>query len=321
MKNNHIDPEKLDLQEVHEHPEIIMETYDQSKSHVKPWQPVLYILLSLLFTVGQSSAMHYAATKIPFMENLFITNIIIFIVTASITMLTHQGRLFLPVVSKFKVFMRCLIGFLCLVFSILSLKYFELFVNQAFSLVPNVIVALIGLVIYKEQLSKLSKIGLFIGCSGIVYLFFDSFNHINEENMIYLSYPIAMVAAFVAIFLYIKDILKTDSVNVLTIYYAIGLLVAAFFIYFFIDEWVSIMQFDLILSFLITGVSGTLTQWYRNKALETGTLTLFAALNPLTLVFTLLAGYYCFDEMPVISLIIASSIIVLGSYIVVKGQE
>lgn len=301
--------------------QAISHEYTPVKKPASKWLIVTYIFVALLSMVLQSASIHYTSQILPFWENIAVNNMAIFIAIAIMTMYNHQGRLFLHVVSKWKMFIRCFIGLTNQVLVILTLKYFSLFVNQAFTLVPNIMVALVGLFVYKEKVTKKSKMGLILGSMGIVYLLFSAFSDVHSDQTIYLLYPTLTIITGTLIFLYVKELLKTDSNQVITFYFSCGLFVGAIVALFLVDVWQSIFQWDVLLSLFITAISGTTQQIYRNKALENSTLSLFAALNPFSLVFTVSFGYLVFGEIPASAMVIAAIIIVIAGYIVVKGQE
>ena len=170
-----------------------------------------------------------------------------------------------------------------------------------------------------EKITFYKSLGIVIGFSGIIFLFFDNLV-VNESNLIY-----ALIIFLGSTFYSIGGILTlkiknqgNENVTTSTIIWSVIFLIPLSF--FIEDPWSLNPSLSSTLSLIYLGVVATGLAWLlRFRILTVNGLvfqTQVAYIIPITGVFF---GYLFMDEIITISVIVSLCLIILGIYIVKKN--
>ena len=172
-----------------------------------------------------------------------------------------------------------------------------------------------------EKLSFLKSIGVLIGFSGIVLLFFDKVR-INSENYIY-----ALITILGSTFYCIGGLLtlklknkKNENVTTSTTLWSVIFLLP--FSIIFEEPWNSSPSFESTLSLLYLGVVATGLAWMiRFRILTVNGLVFQTQVAYLIPIFGIIFGYFLMDEIITWRVLISLAIILLGIYIFKKNNK
>ena len=166
-----------------------------------------------------------------------------------------------------------------------------------------------------EKISFLKSVGILIGFSGILILFFDKVI-INESNFIYV-----LITILGSTFYSIGGILtlklknkKNENVTTSTTLWSLIFLIPLAFI--FETPWNSNPTMESTLSLLYLGVVATGLAWLiRFRILTVNGLVFQAQVTYLIPIFGIIFGYFIMDEIITWRVFISLAIIMIGIYI------
>ena len=172
-----------------------------------------------------------------------------------------------------------------------------------------------------EKLSIPKSLGVLIGFSGIVLLFFDKVI-INSENYIY-----ALITILGSTFYCIGGLLtlklknkKNENVTTSTTLWSVIFLLP--FSLIFEEPWNSSPTFESTLSLLYLGVVATGLAWMiRFRILTVNGLVFQTQVAYLIPIFGIIFGYFLMDEIITWRVLISLAIILLGIYIFKKNNK
>ncbi len=172
-----------------------------------------------------------------------------------------------------------------------------------------------------EKISFLKSVGILIGFSGILILFFDKVI-INESNFIYV-----LITILGSTFYSIGGILtlklknkKNENVTTSTTLWSLIFLIPLAFI--FETPWNSNPTMESTLSLLYLGVVATGLAWLiRFRILTVNGLVFQAQVTYLIPIFGIIFGYFIMDEIITWRVFISLAIIMIGIYIFKKNNK
>ena len=172
-----------------------------------------------------------------------------------------------------------------------------------------------------EKITLFKTVGILIGFSGIVFLFFDKLV-INEKNYIY-----ALITILGSTFYSIGGILTlklkhkgNENVTTSTTLWSIIFLLPLSII--FEKPWILSPSFESTLSLLYLGVVATGIAWLiRFRILTVNGLVFQTQVAYLIPIFGVIFGYFLMNEIITWRVLISLFIIMLGIYIVKKNNK
>ena len=172
-----------------------------------------------------------------------------------------------------------------------------------------------------EKITLLKSIGILIGFSGILFLFFDKLI-INQSNYIYVLITI-LGSTFYSIGGILTLKLKTkgnENVTTSTTLWSVIFLFPLSMI--FETPWQSTPSLESTLALLYLGVIATGLAWLiRFRILTVNGLVFQTQVAYLIPIFGVLFGYFLMDEIITWRVLISLIIIILGIYIVKKNNK
>ncbi len=172
-----------------------------------------------------------------------------------------------------------------------------------------------------EKITFFKSLGILIGFSGIVFLFFDKIV-INEKNYIY-----ALITILGSTFYSIGGILTlklgnkgNENVTTSTTFWSVIFLLPLSII--FEKPWQTVPSVESTLSLLYLGVVATGLAWLiRFRILIVNGLVFQTQVAYLIPIFGVLFGYFLMDEIITWRVLISLIIIILGVFIVKKNNR
>ena len=172
-----------------------------------------------------------------------------------------------------------------------------------------------------EKITFLKSVGIILGCSGVVFLFFDELT-INKDNYIF-----ALITILGSTFYSIGGIMTlklrtkgNENVTTSTTLWSIIFLFPLSI--FFETPWELRPSIESTLSLLYLGVVATGLAWLiRFRILTVNGLVFQTQVAYLIPIFGVLFGYFLMDEIITWKVLISLLIIILGIYIVKKNNK
>ncbi len=172
-----------------------------------------------------------------------------------------------------------------------------------------------------EKITLFKSIGILIGFSGIVFLFFDKLI-IHDNNYIY-----ALITILGSTFYSIGGILTlklknqgNENVTTSTTLWSVIFLIPLSL--FFETPWNNQPSFESTLALLYLGVVATGLAWLiRFRILTVNGLVFQTQVAYLIPIFGVIFGYFLMDEIITWRVLISLAIIILGIYIVKKNNK
>ena len=172
-----------------------------------------------------------------------------------------------------------------------------------------------------EKLSYLKSLGVLIGFSGIILLFFDRVI-VNSDNYFYVLITILGSTFYCVgglLTLKLKNKIN-ENVTTSTTFWAVIILLP--FSFLLETPWNSNPTFESTLSLLYLGVVATGLAWLiRFRILTVNGLVFQTQVAYLIPIFGVFFGYFIMDEVITWRVLISLSIIILGIYIVKKNNK
>ena len=172
-----------------------------------------------------------------------------------------------------------------------------------------------------EKITFLKSIGILVGFSGIIFLFFDKLI-INENNYLY-----ALITILGSTFYSIGGILTlklrakgNENVTTSTTFWSVIFLLPLSII--FETPWTTTPSVESTLALLYLGVVATGLAWLiRFRILTVNGLVFQTQVAYLIPIFGVIFGYFLMDEIITWRVLISLIIIILGIYIVKKNNK
>ena len=173
-----------------------------------------------------------------------------------------------------------------------------------------------------EKITFLKSLGIIIGFSGIIFLFFDELI-INKENYLFVfDYNLRFYVLFNRWDINIKTKKRKGNENVTTSTTIWSVIFCYHFHYFFETPWNSNPTLESTLSLMYLGIVATGLAWLiRFRILVTNGLVFQTQVAYLIPIFGVMFGYLLMDEIITWRVLTSLVIIMVGIYIVKKNNK
>ncbi len=196
-----------------------------------------------------------------------------------------------------------------------AISELELATATALSFTRPLFMIVLAIFILNEVVGWRRGAATAIGFLGVVVIIQPGSTVFNPAMFSGLFAAIAVGGALISV----KLIVPYDSPEKIMLSFSIGTVIVSVIPAIFV--WIEPQSNDLILLILL-GIFASLGQYCTIRAYEAGEATLISPIDYLQIIFLTFAGFYFFNEIPMITTLIGSLIIILSTlYILIRGAK
>ena len=205
----------------------------------------------------------------------------------------------------------------CVVFYFFGLKYLFLSENVAIVHSAPILAAVLAVPILGEKLGIKGSTAIFLGFIGVIIIVKPGSNLFQLVSLL----PFISAIFMASVYLSTRSLMNTESSSLMNtessvaiiFYYSLSLFVTSLF--FFPKDFVlpSLVQLIFLMSL---GIVGSLGHFFLSQAAKFADVVVIAPFEYSSFVFVGIMGYYFYDEVPGISIILGVLLIIIsGVYI------
>ena len=204
---------------------------------------------------------------------------------------------------------RTITGCFALISIFFSLKYLPLADAISITFAAPIFATIFSIFFVKEIVGKKRWFAVLIGFLGILIILKPG----TSLFSIYSIFPILFCVGFAASASLIRILSKTDKNYLISFYYTAGLTLISLFL----DplSW-KIPLFKDCLLLISIGIIGSLGNIIITEAYRKSEISLITPIKYLNLIFAIVFGYYLFNEVPEVSTLIGSVLIIVSTVII-----
>ena len=197
----------------------------------------------------------------------------------------------------------------CVVFYFFGLKYLFLSENVALVHSAPILAAVLAVPILGEKLGIKRSTAIFLGFIGVIIIVKPGSNLFQLVSLI----PFISAIFMASVYLSTRSLMNTESSVAIIFYYSLSLFVTSLF--FFPKDFVlpSLVQLIFLMSL---GIVGSLGHFFLSQAAKFADVVVISPFEYSSFIFVGIMGYYFYDEVPGISIILGGLLIIIsGVYI------
>jgi len=204
---------------------------------------------------------------------------------------------------------RTITGCFALISIFFGLKYLPLADAISITFAAPIFATIFSIFFVKEIVGKKRWFAVLIGFLGILIILKPG----TSLFSIYSIFPILFCVGFAASASLIRILSKTDKNYLISFYYTAGLTLVSLFL----DplSW-KIPLFKDCLLLISIGIIGSLGNIIITEAYRKSEISLITPIKYLNLIFAIVFGYYLFNEVPEVSTLIGSVLIIVSTVII-----
>ena len=197
----------------------------------------------------------------------------------------------------------------CVVFYFFGLKYLYLSENVAIVHSAPILAAVLAVPILGEKLGIKRSTAIVLGFIGVIIIVKPGSNFFKLVSLL----PFISAIFMAAVYLSTRSLMNTESSVAIIFYYSVALLITSLF--FFPKDFVlpSLVQLIPLMSL---GIVGSLGHFFLSQAAKFADVVVISPFEYSSFIFVGIMGYYFYDEVPGISIILGGLLIIFsGVYI------
>ena len=197
----------------------------------------------------------------------------------------------------------------CVVFYFFGLKYLYLSENVAIVHSAPILAAVLAVPILGEKLGIKRSTAIVLGFIGVIIIVKPGSNFFKLVSLL----PFISAIFMAAVYLSTRSLMNTESSVAIIFYYSVALLITSLF--FFPKDFVlpSLVQ---LISLMSLGIVGSFGHFFLSQAAKFADVVVISPFEYSSFIFVGIMGYYFYDEVPGISIILGGLLIILsGVYI------
>ncbi len=281
------------------------------------------LIASFLFAIMGACAKilseHMSSIEVVFFRNLF--GVLIIGYSIYKTPMVHSGG------KPMLLFFRGLMGFLALSAVFYNIAHIPLADAMTFSKTAPIFVAILAWLLFKEKLSTLSSIAIFVGFIGIVLIMQPSTPTLSKTDLLGIFSGLGAALAYTSI-KELKNYYETRAI--VMSFVLIGTIIPL--ILMFISPYINAPSLDFIVADFVVpdanmifyivalGVVATISQIFMTKAYAVGKAGVVGAISYSGIPFSVILGYTLGDNMPNLITIFGIIVIIVCGIAVSKEK-
>ena len=203
----------------------------------------------------------------------------------------------------------------CVVFYFFGLKFLLLSENVAIVHSAPIFAALLAVPILGERLG-IHRIGaIIIGFIGVIIIVRPGSDLFRIVSIL----PLIAALFMASVYLSTRSLMNTDSSIAIIFYYSLALLITSLF--FFPKDFIYPSLIELI-PFMSLGITGSLGHYFMSQAAKKSEVVVISPFEYTSFIFVGIMGYFFYNEIPNISILIGGLLIIFGGiYIVFREAK
>ena len=197
----------------------------------------------------------------------------------------------------------------CVVFYFFGLKYLYLSENVAIVHSAPILAAILAVPILGEKLGIKRSTAIVLGFIGVIIIVKPGSNFFKLVSLL----PFISAIFMAAVYLSTRSLMNTESSVAIIFYYSVALFITSLF--FFPKDFVlpSLVQLIFLTSL---GIVGSFGHFFLSQAAKFADVVVISPFEYSSFIFVGIMGYYFYDEVPGISIILGGLLIIFsGVYI------
>ena len=194
----------------------------------------------------------------------------------------------------------------CVVLYIFGIKFLLLSENIAIAHSAPIVAALLAVPILGEKIGFQRTLAIFIGFVGVLIIIKPGTDLFNLKSLL----PIGSALFMASVYLTTRSLMNTESSVSIVFYYSIALFFTS--IIFFPENFIFPDTFNLICAMSL-GIMGSAGHFFMSQAAKHADVAVTAPFEYTSFVFVGVMAYFFYNEIPNISVIIGSLLIIIAS--------
>ena len=197
----------------------------------------------------------------------------------------------------------------CVVFYFFGLKYLFLSENVAIVHSAPILAAVLAVPILGEKLGIKRSTAIFLGFIGVIIIVKPGSNLFQLVSLL----PFISAVFMASVYLSTRSLMNTESSVAIIFYYSVALFITSLF--FFPKEFF-LPNFPQLMLLISLGIMGSLGHYFMSQAAKFADVVVISPFEYISFIFVGVMGYFFYDEVPGISIILGGLLIILsGVYI------
>ena len=197
----------------------------------------------------------------------------------------------------------------CVVFYFFGLKYLFLSENVAIVHSAPILAAILAVPILGERLGLKRSAAIFLGFVGVIIIVKPGSNLFQLASLL----PFISAIFMASVYLSTRSLMNTESSVAIIFYYSVTLFITSLF--FFPKDFI-LPNFPQLMLLISLGIMGSFGHYFMSQAAKCADVVVISPFEYSSFIFVGVMGYYFYDEVPGISIILGGLLIILsGIYI------
>ena len=197
----------------------------------------------------------------------------------------------------------------CVVFYFFGLKYLFLSENVAIVHSAPILAAILAMPILGEKLGLKRSAAIFLGFLGVIIIVKPGSNLFQLASLL----PFISAIFMASVYLSTRSLMNTESSVAIIFYYSVTLFITSLF--FFPKDFI-LPNFPQLMLLISLGIMGSFGHYFMSQAAKFADVVVISPFEYSSFIFVGVMGYYFYDEVPGISIILGGLLIILsGVYI------
>ena len=210
-------------------------------------------------------------------------------------------------------FKRCLAGLTALVSIFIALRNLPLATVVSITFAAPIFTTIFSIFLLNEKVGLYRWMAVLVGFVGIIIISEPGFSSLN----LYYIYPIIFCLGLSYVAIAIRKLSSTEPVWLISFFFSFSIMLLSFLSFY--QNWVLPSLIDLFLLSLI-GILGGLANLWLSQSYKLSEVSLVTPLKYLALVFSIIFGYFIWDEVPTFKTLLGAGLVFLSSFIIFRRE-
>ena len=210
-------------------------------------------------------------------------------------------------------FSRCFFGLMALLSIFTALRNLPLATVVSISFAAPIFTTIFSIFFLSEKVGYFRWLAVFVGFVGIIIISEPGLSSLN----VYYIFPVIFVLGMSYVAISIRQLSSTEPVWLISLYFSAAITLAGLFTIPY--GWLMPNLIDLILLSLI-GIFGGVANLWLSQSYKFSEVSLVTPLKYLDLNFSIIFGYFIWDEIPTIKTLVGATLVITSSVIIFRRE-
>jgi len=202
----------------------------------------------------------------------------------------------------------------CVVFYFFGLKYLFLSENVAIVHSAPILAAVLAVPILGEKLGIKRSTAIVLGFVGVLIIVKPGSNLFQLVSLL----PFISAVFMASVYLSTRSLMNTESSVAIIFYYSFALFITSLF--FFPKNFI-LPNFPQLMLLISLGIMGSLGHYFMSQAAKFADVVVISPFEYSSFIFVGVMGYYLYDEVPGISIIMGGLLIILSGFYIAYREH